>query len=206
MNDLYISSVETSQMNYTNDIHRMNKEKFLKLCSDFYDGNIEANKRKKEYNNVYDKFTDNYGRIVDTDNIRAIKKDVDELEEFLEIFLKDEKDLIEFNKKIKILDTLLTFVGESYKSTHDELWKMNCNGYVEARLEVEFTNLIDNSEFKNYIYKGNIVYRLKCISDMIIERFNSGDYMISKDQLSIIAKLIFNRFIETVDKIKEDIK
>ena len=83
---------------------------------------------------------------------------------------------------------------------------MNCNGYVEARLEVEFTNLIDNSEFKNYIYKGNIVYRLKCISDMIIERFNGGDYMISKDQLSIIAKLIFNRFIETVDKIKEDIK
>ena len=206
MNDLYISSVETSQMNYTNDIHRMNKEEFLKLCSDFYDGNIEVNRREKEYNNVYDKFTDNYGRIVDTDNIRAIKKDVDELEEFLEIFLKDEKDLIEFNKKIKILDTLLTFVGESYKSTHDELWKMNCNGYVEARLEVEFTNLIDNSEFKNYIYKGNIVYRLKCISDMIIERFNGGDYMISKDQLSIIAKLIFNRFIETVDKIKEDIK
>ena len=57
--DLYISKIETSQMNYTNNIHRLSKEDFLKLCSDFYDGNIEAEYRKKSLAKISDEFESN---------------------------------------------------------------------------------------------------------------------------------------------------
>jgi len=205
MEDLYISRVETSQMNYTNNIHRMSKEDFLKLCSDFYDGNIESNKRRDKYEEIYENFESKYKKI-DKDSITSIKVDVEELEEFIESFLINDKKLIEFDKKIKALEYLLSFIGESCNSVHDELWKMKCNGYLDSYLQLEFCKLIYGTEFEKYEYKEYIIYRLTNISNIIINKFNDGDYMISKEQLSIITKLIFDKFLETVNKIKEDIK
>ena len=188
--DLYISRVETSQMNYTNNIHRLNKEDFLKLCSDFYDGNIEVEYRKKSLAKISDEFKSN-------NNIKSLSANffIDnsyELEEFIETFFKQGDKLLDFNKKLKNIKYLFDFVGYSYKTSHYELWKLKCEGDFNSVLQVEFSKLLNNSELKDYEYKGNIAYRLSNITECILKDFNDGKIVIGRKDIAIIAKYIKN--------------
>ena len=97
--DLYISRIETSQMNYTNNIHRLNKEDFLKLCSDFYDGNIEVEYRKKSLAKISDEFKSNNN--IKSSSANFFIDNSYELEEFIETFFKQGDKLLDFNKKLK---------------------------------------------------------------------------------------------------------
>ena len=202
--DLYISRVETSQMNYTNNIHRLNKEDFLKLCSDFYDGNIEVEYRKKSLAKISDEFKSN-------NNIKSLSANffIDnsyELEEFIETFFKQGDKLLDFNKKLKNIKYLFDFVGYSYKTSHYELWKLKCEGDFNSVLQVEFSKLLNNSELKDYEYKGNIAYRLSNITECILKDFNDGKIVIGRKDIAIIANIVFSYFIKSLELIKNNIE
>jgi hypothetical protein len=201
--DLYISKIETSQMNYTNDLHRLSKEDFLKLCSDFYDGNIEVEYRKKSLAKLSDKFKSNNNIKLSSANY-FIHKNY-ELEDFIESYLNKDYKLLEFDKKLKNLEYLFDFVGCSYKTSHYELWKMKCGGDFDSVLQVEFSKLINNSELKDYEYKGNIAYRLSNITECILKDFNDGKIVIGKKEIIAIANIVFSYFMKTLDLIKENI-
>ena len=201
--DLYISRVETSQMNYTNNIHRLSKEDFLKLCSDFYDGNIEAEYRKKSLAKISDEFESNNN--INSSSTKYFTRINYELEDFIETYLNKDHKLLDFNKRLKNLEYLFDFVGCSYKSSHYELWKMKCNGDFDSVLEVEFSKLINNSELKGYEYKGNIAYRLSNITECILKDFNDGKIVVSRKEIIAIANIVFSYFMKTLDLIKENI-
>lgn len=201
--DLYISKIETSQMNYTNNIHRLSKEDFLKLCSDFYDGNIEAEYRKKSLAKISDEFESNNN--INSSSTKYFTRINYELEDFIESYLNKNNKLLDFNKRLKNIEYLFDFVGCSYKSSHYELWKMKCNGDFDSVLEVEFTKLLNNSELKGYEYKGNIAYRLSNITECILKDFNDGKIVIGKKEIITIANIVFSYFMKTLDLIKENI-
>ena len=201
--DLYISRVETSQMNYTNDLHRLSKEDFLKLCSDFYDGNIEAEYRKKSLAKISDEFESNNN--INSSSAKYFTRINYELEDFIEDYLNKDHKLLDFNKKLKNLEYLFDFVGCSYKSSHYELWKMKCNGDFDSILEVEFSKLINNSELKGYEYKGNIGYILSNITECILKDFNDGKIVVSRKEIIAIANIVFSYFMKTLDLIKENV-
>lgn len=203
--DLYISRVETSQMNYTNDLHRLSKEDFLKLCSDFYDGNIEVEYRKKALNELTEKFKSENKKINSSSVKYFINKNY-ELEDFIETYLNQSHKLLDFNKKLKNLEYLFDFVGCSYKTSHYELWKMKCEGDFDSVLQVEFSKLLNNSELKDYEYKGNIAYRLSNITECILKDFNDGKIVIGKKEINAIANIVWDYFIRTLDLIKNNIK
>ena len=202
--DLYISKIETSQMNYTNNIHRLSKEDFLKLCSDFYDGNIEAEYRKKSLNELTEKFESENKKINRPSAKYFIHKNY-ELEDFIEIYLNQDHKLLDFNKRLKNLGYLFDFVGCSYKSSHYELWKMKCGGDFDSVLQVEFSKLLNNSELKDYEYKGNIAYRLSNITECILKDFNNGKIIIGRKEIITIANIVWDYFIRALDLIKENI-
>lgn len=201
--DLYISRVETSQMNYTNNIHRLSKEDFLKLCSDFYDGNIEAEYRKKSLAKISDEFESNNN--INSSSTKYFTRINYELEDFIETYLNKDHRLLDFNKRLKNIEYLFDFVGCSYKSSHYELWEMKCNGDFDSVLEVEFSKLLNNSELKGYEYKGNIAYRLSNITKCILKDFNGGKIVIGKKEIITIVNIVFSYFIKTLDLIKENI-
>ena len=201
--DLYISKIETSQMNYTNNIHRLSKEDFLKLCSDFYDGNIEAEYRKKSLAKISDEFESNNN--INSSSTKYFTRINYELEDFIESYLNKDNKLLDFNKKLKNIEYLFDFVGCSYKTSHYELWKMKCSGDFNSVLEVEFSKLINNSELKDYEYKGNIVYRLSNITECILKDFNNGKIVVSRKEIIAIANIVWDYFMRTLDLIKENI-
>ena len=202
--DLYISRVETSQMNYTNNIHRLNKEDFLKLCSDFYDGNIEVEYRKKSLAKISDEFKSNNN--IKSSSANFFIDNSYELEEFIETFFKQGDKLLDFNKKLKNIKYLFDFVGCSYKSSHYELWKMKCGGDFNSVLEVEFSKLLNNSVLKDYEYKGNVAYRLTNITECILNDFNDGKIVIGRKEIAIIANIVFSYFIKSLELIKNNIE
>ena len=201
--DLYISKIETSQMNYTNNIHRLSKEDFLKLCSDFYDGNIEVEYRKKSLNELSEKFKSNNN--INSSSAKYFTRINYELEDFIEDYLNRDNKLLDFNKKLKNIEYLFDFVGCSYKTSHYELWKMKCGGDFDSILEVEFSKLINNSELKGYEYKGNIAYRLSNITECILKDFNDGKIVVSRKEIIAIANIVWDYFMRTLDLIKENI-
>lgn len=202
--DLYISRIETSQMNYTNNIHRLRKEDFLKLCSDFYDGNIEVEYRKKSLAKISDEFKSNNN--IKSSSANFFIDNSYELEDFIETFFKQDHKLLDFNKKLKNLEYLFDFVGYSYKTSHYELWKMKCGGDFDSVLEVEFSKLLNNSELKDYEYRGNISYRLSNITECILKDFNDGKIVIGRKEIAIISNIVWDYFIRTLDLIKNNIK
>ena len=201
--DLYISKIETSQMNYTNNLHRLSKEDFLKLCSDFYDGNIEVEYRKKSLAKISDEFESNNN--INSSSAKYFTRINYELEDFIEDYLNKDNKLLDFNKKLKNLEYLFDFVGCSYKSSHYELWKMKCNGDFDSILEVEFSKLINNSELKGYEYKGNIAYRLSNITECILKDFNDGKIVVSRKEIIAIANIVWDYFMRTLGLIKENV-
>ena len=202
--DLYISRVETSQMNYTNNIHRLNKEDFLKLCSDFYDGNIEVEYRKKSLAKISDEFKSNNN--IKSSSANFFIDNSYELEEFIETFFKQGDKLLDFNKKLKNLEYLFDFVGCSYKTSHYELWKLKCEGDFNSVLQVEFSKLLNNSVLKDYEYKGNVAYRLTNITECILNDFNDGKIVIGRKEIAIIANIVFSYFIKSLELIKNNIE
>ena len=202
--DLYISRVETSQMNYTNNIHRLNKEDFLKLCSDFYDGNIEVEYRKKSLAKISDEFKSNNN--IKSSSANFFIDNSYELEEFIETFFKQGDKLLDFNKKLKNIKYLFDFVGYSYKTSHYELWKLKCEGDFNSVLQVEFSKLLNNSVLKDYEYKGNIAYRLTNITECILKDFNNGKIVIGRKEIAIIANIVFSYFIKSLELIKNNIE
>lgn len=202
--DLYVSRVETSQMNYTNNIHRLSKEDFLKLCSDFYDGNIEVEYRKKSLAKISDEFKSNNN--IKSSSANFFIDNSYELEEFIETFFKQGDKLLDFNKKLKNIKYLFDFVGYSYKTSHYELWKLKCEGDFDSVLQVEFSKLLNNSELKDYEYKGNIAYRLTNITECILKDFNDGKIVIGRKDIAIIANIVFSYFIKSLELIKNNIE
>lgn len=202
--DLYISRVETSQMNYTNNIHRLNKEDFLKLCSDFYDGNIEVEYRKKSLAKISDEFKSNNN--IKSSSANFFIDNSYELEEFIETFFKQGDKLLDFNKKLKNIKYLFDFIGYSYKTSHYELWKLKCEGDFNSVLQVEFSKLLNNSVLKDYEYKGNIAYRLTNITECILKDFNNGKIVIGRKEIAIIANIVFSYFIKSLELIKNNIE
>ena len=202
--DLYISRVETSQMNYTNNIHRLNKEDFLKLCSDFYDGNIEVEYRKKSLAKISDEFKSNNN--IKSSSANFFIDNSYELEEFIETFFKQGDKLLDFNKKLKNIKYLFDFVGYSYKTSHYELWKLKCEGDFNSVLQVEFSKLLNNSVLKDYEYKGNVAYRLTNITECILNDFNDGKIVIGRKEIAIIANIVFSYFIKSLELIKNNIE
>ena len=202
--DLYISKIETSQMNYTNNLHRLSKEDFLKLCSDFYDGNIEVEYRKKSLNELNEKFKSENKKINSSSAKYFIHKNY-ELEDFIDSYLNKDHKLLDFNKKLKNLEYLFDFVSSSYTISHYELWGMNCEGDFDSVLQVEFSKLLNNSEFKDYEYKGNIAYRLSNITECILKDFNNGKIVIGRKEIITIANIVWDYFIIALDLIKENI-
>ena len=202
--DLYISRVETSQMNYTNNIHRLNKEDFLKLCSDFYDGNIEVEYRKKSLAKISDEFKSNNN--IKSSSANFFIDNSYELEEFIETFFKQGDKLLDFNKKLKNIKYLFDFVGYSYKTSHYEIWKLKCEGDFNSVLQVEFSKLLNNSVLKDYEYKGNIAYRLTNITECILKDFNDGKIVIGRKDIAIIANIVFSYFIKSLELIKNNIE